>query len=462
MDGYDENIVLNKVSFTKEKAYILLSTSRGLSIISARTFELILRIESDPVYQVDLVPGTSLLGAVVGDECTCFQLFHGKALISTLTVEDRILNFYINCKRIVILTESRLSVYDLLTCKLLLVIERSRELKGSAVMAGSGPYVSFVCDSDGGVCTLDSFTLFQYRVIHPHTSAVTALALDGTVLATASAKGTLARVFRVPSMELICVFRRGRTESPIKSLELTNESWLCVTGESDTSHIFKLPKLSETSTFRLAMGAALKYLPQNYKDSLEALRDFAHVKLRAETGYVATWVDDDTVVVVSEETGFAFVYLVDTQKGGECKLLSEYALLTLPLSLQPTPKQLSPVAHAPPARLKSEGSNTGSPLKDRRPDVVPLPKIVPTIAARSTESPKVLTPKVHVPKLRSPASGTATPKLAISGSSVKKSASPNSLAVETESATLIPGKEGKKKKKSRSRRDSFEHSQHSD
>lgn len=34
------------------------------------------------------------------------------------------------------------------------------------------------------------------------------------------------------------------------------------------------------------------------------------------------------VVVVSEQTGFAFVYEANLLKGGECRLKSEYALLS--------------------------------------------------------------------------------------------------------------------------------------
>ena len=206
-----------------------------------------------------------------------------------------------------VLTETSLVILNVKSLQILQVIARADACKiptcASPLLTlsstGEHGYAAFVSDSDCGVSLLDSFTLFQSAKNFPHTSALSALELDiaGTLLATASTKGTLIRVFRVPSMEMVAVFRRGRSESPIKSLHL-DSFLLSVTGESDTAHIFQLPlhllqnpSLTEGSTLSSpsVMGAAyqsvLNFFPRQYKDALEAIRDFAFVKLRNEGGF---------------------------------------------------------------------------------------------------------------------------------------------------------------------------------
>jgi hypothetical protein len=78
----------------------------------------------------------------------------------------------------------------------------------------------------------------------------------------------------------------------------------------------------------------LNFFPKHYKDALEAVRDVAQIKLRREGSsssafrYVAAVVENGRkreVVVVSEETGFAFIY--ELPNSGECRLRYEDALL---------------------------------------------------------------------------------------------------------------------------------------
>jgi len=80
-------------------------------------------------------------------------------------------------------------------------------------------------------------------VIKAHQSSLGCLSInsDGTMLATASEKGTVIRVFSVPGGERLFHFRRGSLPAQIFCMSFNATSTLlCVSSSSETVHIFKL------------------------------------------------------------------------------------------------------------------------------------------------------------------------------------------------------------------------------
>lgn len=81
------------------------------------------------------------------------------------------------------------------------------------------------------------------NVVQAHKSPISHLAINstGTLLATASDKGTVIRVFAIPSAEKLYQFRRGTREAKIHSVSFnTVSSLLAVSSATDTVHIFRL------------------------------------------------------------------------------------------------------------------------------------------------------------------------------------------------------------------------------
>jgi hypothetical protein len=85
------------------------------------------------------------------------------------------------------------------------------------------------------------------------------------------------------------------------------------------------------------LTSVLSFFPKHYKDALEATRDFAQIRLRREAisgtlRYVAAIRGKSEsrgeCIVVSEETGYVFVYDFNLAKGGECRLRYEDALFS--------------------------------------------------------------------------------------------------------------------------------------
>ena len=81
------------------------------------------------------------------------------------------------------------------------------------------------------------------NVIQAHKSPISFLSINstGTMLATASDKGTVIRVWSIPGAEKLYQFRRGTREARIYSMNFNAMSTLlAVSSAHDTVHIFKL------------------------------------------------------------------------------------------------------------------------------------------------------------------------------------------------------------------------------
>lgn len=160
----------------------------------------------------------------------------------------------------------------------------------------------------GDVLLFDTITLSALNVIQAHKAPIACLALNasGTMLATASDKGTVVRVFSVPDAKKLWQFRRGSSSARIWSINFNlMSSLLAVSSDSSTIHIYKLHDLptddtesiisspppdaaSRTSSlgrrsFKLGkslVGGVGGYLPRSVSEMWEPQRDFAFIKLR--------------------------------------------------------------------------------------------------------------------------------------------------------------------------------------
>lgn len=95
----------------------------------------------------------------------------------------------------------------------------------------------------GDVLLFSTRSLTVSNVIQAHKSPISFLSINstGTLLATASDKGTVIRVWGIPSADKLYQFRRGTREARIYSINFNVVSTLlAVSSAHDTVHIFKL------------------------------------------------------------------------------------------------------------------------------------------------------------------------------------------------------------------------------
>jgi len=108
----------------------------------------------------------------------------------------------------------------------------------------------------GEVLVFDTLSLTPVNIIAAHKAPIAYLALSpkGDVVATASDKGTVIRVFSVPQGDKLFQFRRGSYPTRITSMAFNhNGDYLVVGSDTETVHLFhcstaKNPNSSRSST----------------------------------------------------------------------------------------------------------------------------------------------------------------------------------------------------------------------
>lgn len=116
--------------------------------------------------------------------------------------------------------------------------------------AHAPPGTTHVPPTTGDVLIFDAVKLEAINVVEAHRSPLACITLngDGTLLATASDKGTIIRVFSVPDGHKLYQFRRGSMPSRIYSMSFnTTSTLLCVSSSTETIHLFKLTQPGPSS-----------------------------------------------------------------------------------------------------------------------------------------------------------------------------------------------------------------------
>lgn len=370
MSDDHEELSVNEIRFSRDRETIILSTSKYLRVISTRTFNTISSINQS-TDMGGLLCCSSLCASVQSLSCQIqvWMLSPGRDprrigdVLQLSSTDHPILNIQFNPKRFLVLTADALYIFDLPEFKLLSVVSR-----GALASIKYSPSLSLLTSSfchenglcafvveNGSILVLDSYTLHRYHLFTAHTSPVSSIEFDmsGRTLATASTKGTLVRIFKPTdsrTMDLVCILRRGRSESPITSISFDPLSrWVTICGETDTAHLFTVPIPYSSSTtnqpvlnitdssIQTVSSMYAKFMnifPKQYKEAVEAVRDTAHVKLRRNSSgdkFFASIVDDKLRIVVlsianDDSSAFAFVYSMNDANSGECKLRDEHCL----------------------------------------------------------------------------------------------------------------------------------------
>ena len=189
-----------------------------------------------------------------------------------LTFPTTVLAIRLNRKRLVIVLEDQIYLYDFQNMKLLYTIETSPNPYAICALSPSSdncylayplpqkaatnspqpahipPNSTHVPTTTGELQLFDTLKLKAVNVIEAHKSPLSCMIFnkEGNMIATASDKGTIIRIFSVPDGQKLYQFRRGSMPSRIFSMAFnTTSTMLCVSSASETIHIFKLGPQSQ-------------------------------------------------------------------------------------------------------------------------------------------------------------------------------------------------------------------------
>ncbi|KAG1730323.1 WD40 repeat-like protein [Suillus lakei] len=401
-------------NFNQDFSCISVGTRKGYSITNCDPFGRVYTMNDGARGIVEMLFCTSLIALVgAADQPQSsprkLQIVNTKrqSMICELLFPSSILAVKLNRKTLVIVLEVEIYIYDISNMRLLHIIETTPNPEATCALSPSAdnsylaypsPVPSPTTQSpsqastsqtpppghqSGDVLLFSTRTLTVANVIQAHKSPISFLSINstGTILATASDKGTVIRVWSIPGAEKLYQFRRGTREARIHSINFNvMSSLLAVSSAHDTVHIFKLgPQKAPSSSSskkndglssppesidgregsagmdggyeafadeRKKSGVSLSlrrkslqmtkslshsvggYLPNTLTEMWEPSRDFAFLRLPSSGArcIVALSGTLPQVMVISSE-GYFYSYNIDLENGGECSLMKQYSLL---------------------------------------------------------------------------------------------------------------------------------------
>ncbi|RCK55785.1 Autophagy-related protein 18 [Candida viswanathii] len=285
--NYSETV--NYVTFNQDASCVAIGLTNGYKIFNCQpNFGRCFQYRNDEsIGIVEMLYCTSLLAIVaqgeeIGSSPRKLKIINTKtkSTICDLTFSLTVLHVKLTNTRLIVVLEDQIYLYDITTMKLLHTIETSPNLNGlcaisyddtNSYLAYPSPPKTITHDSllasgintNGGqnsaqnnivsvsnapnrigdVIIFNVNTLQPLSVIEAHKSTIASMAFsnDGSLLATASDKGTIVRVFDVATGTKLYQFRRGTYPTKIYSLRFSaDDKYVLATSSSLTVHIFRL------------------------------------------------------------------------------------------------------------------------------------------------------------------------------------------------------------------------------
>ena len=146
----------------------------------------------------------------------------------------------------VVVLENRIYVYNFADLRLIDAIDTCFNPKGICALSPD-PNISVLAapDKQKGHVKITIYEKNHNYTIQAHQSSVSSLALNfsGTLLATASDKGTLIRIFSTEDGSPLQEVRRGTDKAEIYSIAFDKFSrWIACSSDKGTIHIFTVSK----------------------------------------------------------------------------------------------------------------------------------------------------------------------------------------------------------------------------
>ncbi|CAH1447926.1 unnamed protein product [Lactuca virosa] len=184
---------------------------------------------------------------------------HQDRCICELSFRSEVCGVRLRRDRIIVILEQKIFVYNFTDLKLLQHIETFANPKGLCdVSQASGNFVLVCLGLRKGQVRVEHYASKRTKFILAHDSRIACFALsqNGNMLATASNKGTLVRIFNTHDGSLLHEVRRGGDRAEIHSLAFSpTAEWLAVSSDKGTIHVFSITSVDNpdliTSSSRL-------------------------------------------------------------------------------------------------------------------------------------------------------------------------------------------------------------------
>ncbi|KAL2345396.1 hypothetical protein Fmac_006681 [Flemingia macrophylla] len=258
--------------------------------------------------------------------------------------------------RIVVVVEQKIFVYNFMDLKLLHQIETIPNPKGLCSVSQLSDSLILACPGlHKGQIRVEHYSQKKSKFISAHDSKVAciALTLDGQLIATASTKGTLIRIFDTNHGTLLQEVRRGANVAEIYSLAFSSTAqWLAVSSDKGTVHVFSLkvnssiPEHEKSQSSSNSGAAAIS--PSNPTRSFIKFKgvlpkyfnsewSVAQFRLREGSHYTVAFGQQNNTVIILGMDGSFYRCQFDPGQGGQMTQLEYHNILMAePEAAQPS------------------------------------------------------------------------------------------------------------------------------
>lgn len=265
--------------------------------------------------------------------------FKKRSDICEFKYPKHILNVAMNRNRLVVCLKDSIYIHNIQDMRLLHSIKNLTENPNGLITLSSKNCLAYpISTAKGRIQLFDANKAENGVIIDAHNSKVVIMKFSscGDMLATASEKGTVIRIFSVLSGICLIEFRRSvKRYAQIISLNFSLSSdYVTVSSNTETIHIFRIDKNvkeqldrernsngneSDKMSILSSVSKAFSVLLQD--------RAFTHVQLSsdAKKHCVIAKLDGQLSLLVACDDGFLYIYKFD-QNGGECSLTKVHDL----------------------------------------------------------------------------------------------------------------------------------------
>lgn len=240
---------LLSVSFNQDYGCFACGTSKGFRIYNCDPFKETFHRDfpNGGIGMVEMLFRCNILALVGGTYPPNKVLIwddHQNRCIGELSFRSEVRAVRLRKDRIVVVLEHKIYVYNFQDLKLLHQIETIANPRGLCCLSPSSNSAVLAClGLHRGQVRVEHYGLKKTKFIPAHESHIAcfALTMDGHLLATASYKGTLIRVFNSIDGTRLREVRRGADRAEIYSICFSqNTQWLAVSSDKGTVHVFSL------------------------------------------------------------------------------------------------------------------------------------------------------------------------------------------------------------------------------
>lgn len=271
--------------------------------------------------------------------------------ICNYSYSNTILAVKLNRARLVVCLEESLYIHNIRDMKVLHTIrDTPPNPQGLCALSPNNDhcYLAYPGSSTiGEIQIFDAYNLQAKTMIPAHDSPLAAIAFSfsGTLIATASEKGTVIRIFRVSDGARLHEFRRGvKRCATIYSLAFSADShYLAASSNTETVHIFRLEPPKDTQRpgssseepqgwmgyLSKAVSVSASYLPTQVADVFSQGRAFAtvHLPFQGVRNVCAlTTIQKVMRLLIASADGYVYIYAINPTEGGDCTLLKQHRL----------------------------------------------------------------------------------------------------------------------------------------